>query len=94
MLQSVNWRGIHPEIEEARRQLEKFSWFKGKQDLMVTSGKDGQHGIGSLHPSGRAFDIRKGRGITLLMLRKLLGNKKFDFKEHRTHFHIEYDPHY
>ena len=86
---NVRWVEMHPEIEEARRKLEKLA---SPHDLIVTSARDSKHGTGSYHMSGRAFDVRK-KGLTLHGIREVLGLAKFDIVPHDTHFHIEYDPH-
>jgi hypothetical protein len=69
----------------------------------ITSGTDGQHGEGSLHPEGYAVDLRN-RDLTTLQngklvaaLRKRLNggatiNRPYQVVVESTHIHVEYDP--
>jgi hypothetical protein len=90
---NVIW-DVCPEVEEARRLLEKECSRKGK-DLVVTSANDSQHSNGSLHPSGKAFDIRKVPGVLtknyIHHLIKHIGFQKKDIISKSWGFHIEYD---
>ena len=64
---------------------------------VLTSGKDGKHGEGSLHYEGLAADFRtrqvKPDTIPLIAdeCRKRLG-KDFEVFVEKDHIHIEYDP--
>jgi len=76
-------------------------------EATFTSVCDGKHGPGSLHASGRAFDLRikdldgNERNITesdrskarqiILDLKNSLGTQ-FDIVLESDHIHIEYDP--
>lgn len=71
-------------------------WQKYGQELVVTSGTDGEHSAGSLHYYGYALDFRT-RYFTeeevkkvSVELRKLLGSD-YHVVEHSTHIHVEYD---
>lgn len=96
---NVRWVEMHPEIKEARRQLEKAYHQRGN-DLLILSANDSQHGVGSLHPDGKAIDIQDA--IRILSKREILtvigngdyavGQKKFDVVEYSWGYHIEYDP--
>ena len=73
------------------RLTEKL-YAKYKQDVYVTSKRDGSHSPGSFHPHGRAWDMRTG-GVPLKEHKKILGDN-FDVLDHGLpkHRHIEYDP--
>ena len=77
------------EAAEGLRKLEKV--FKHVEDIYVTSVREGTHGIGSLHPSGRAFDIRHPKEISIHEIRSALG-KDWDVIEEPSHLHLEFDP--
>jgi len=80
------------ETAEGKRQLEKL-FDEHKEDLIITSIREGTHSPGSFHPSGRAFDIRTPKvSINEIRSRLNVGSHKFDVVEHPTHIHIEYDP--
>lgn len=71
--------------------------------LVVTSGYDGVHGTGSLHPKDRALDFRTGMSwVPPLMtresadrivtrMRAALG-AEYDLIVEPDHIHAEYDP--
>ncbi|WP_292960272.1 conjugal transfer protein TraG N-terminal domain-containing protein [Novosphingobium sp. UBA1939] len=71
---------------------------------VVTSGRDGRHMVGSLHPSGRALDFRgnnisvtQGRQLATLVGRRLgpdydVAFETFPHDPSRNHLHAEYDP--
>lgn len=66
-------------------------------DATITSGKEGQHKVGSAHYYGRALDFRtrhcSSYHIPLIAekIRSSLG-VHFDVVEHSTHIHVEWDP--
>jgi hypothetical protein len=62
-----------------------------RAEFMITSLEDGTHGLGSLHPDGKAVDFRKAV-FTKSDIRREIGDIEFDIVEHSTHFHVEYDP--
>lgn len=74
--------------------LAKFNY-----DFVLTSGAEGVHKPGSLHPQGRAFDFRTSRIIDsarahiLGEVREALG-PEFDVVVESTHGHVEWDPDY
>jgi hypothetical protein len=80
---------LTPQAAEGLRKVE-IVYGNRDQDLFITSIREGTHGRGSLHPSGNAFDVRKGT-VSAGVLRSMLG-RHFDVVEHTTHYHIEYDP--
>ena len=61
-----------------------------RQDVFVTSGREGDHQADSLHYLGLAWDMRKC-GFTKRQLQKILG-KFYDVVSYPWGFHIEYDP--
>lgn len=72
-------------------------------DCVVTSGDEGQHSIGSLHPLGLAADLRSKHIASqtiknsILQMLKTSFDKQFDvilehYGEENEHYHIEYDP--
>lgn len=66
--------------------------------FIVTSLKDGHHGPTSLHPSGKAADIRTRHlnevqiEHVYLFLKRQLSALGFDVVLESEHIHIEYDP--
>ena len=77
------------ECMEALRQIEKI--FKTVEDIYITSIRESTHMAGSFHPSGRAFDIRKPKAISIHEIRNIIG-KDFDVVEETNHYHVEFDP--
>jgi hypothetical protein len=77
---------------QCRKALGRIADVHGHRgfDTYVTSIRDGNHMAGSLHYNGNAFDIRKGN-LTKGDVQVCSGHK-FDVIEHKTHFHVEYDP--
>lgn len=65
--------------------------------LVLTSGKDGKHKVGSLHDLGRAGDFRSRHVVPEIMKRivarvkRELG-KDFDVILEPDHLHVEHDP--
>ena len=66
--------------------LEKFN-----TDIYITSLRDGNHSVGSLHYDGLAFDMRYPDGILFEDIKKALG-PGWDVVYEDTHIHCEYDP--
>jgi hypothetical protein len=66
-------------------------------NLVVTSISDSKHGIGSLHYSGQAADLRtrtvpvKHRQSLRDTIARMLG-PEFDVVLESDHIHLEYDP--
>jgi len=63
----------------------------------ITSGLDGVHGKGSLHPKGKALDFRtndwpqgKAEWITAEIIKAL--GKQYDVVYEGDHLHVEFDP--
>ena len=59
------------------------------EDLFVTSTREGNHGYGSLHFIGKAFDIRPS--VVPVAVRDALG-PGWDVVVEGNHIHCEYDP--
>lgn len=55
---SVEVDGVVPALMTFAVQLGYLHWIIFGFPLVITSGKDGQHTAGSLHPEGRALDFR------------------------------------
>lgn len=72
-------------------------WRKLGQELVITSGLDGEHSAGSLHYYGLAVDMRNkyfigdDKQVAADKLRNSL-NDDFDIVTHASHIHVEYDP--
>ncbi len=62
-------------------------------DFYLTSAREGNHGPGSFHPIGDAFDFRYGVGISESSVLKAAG-PGFDIVFHKSHIHCEWDPKY
>lgn len=77
------------ETSEGMRKTERL-YAANKEDVYVTSIRDGAHKPGSFHPHGRAWDMRKGN-VSVNDHKKELG-KNFDVIDEADHRHVEYDP--
>jgi hypothetical protein len=66
-------------------------------ELTITSGSDGNHMVGSLHPLGLAVDIRTN-GIESKYIKEIAAiislnlGSEYDVVVEVDHIHIEYDP--
>ncbi len=64
-------------------------------ECVITSGGEGKHMTGSLHPKGRAIDLRsrelKAPAATVKAIKRELG-KDYDVILESDHIHLEYDP--
>ena len=80
---------LQPRAAEGLRKTERL-YSANREDVFVTSIKDGSHGAGSFHPSGLAWDQRIGN-VSKVEHQKALG-KEFQVIDEATHRHIEYDP--
>lgn len=71
-------------------------WREHGQELVVTSGLDGEHSAGSLHYYGLALDFRsryfspEEKAKVVRALRERLPHG-LEVVEHATHIHVEYD---
>lgn len=82
---------LNPGARRAKRQIEKLFQSKSK-DLFITSKRDGNHGPGSCHPEGDAFDFLYADRITGEEIRHAVKGLDCDVVFHMSHIHIEYDP--
>lgn len=55
---TVDVEGVAPPLMTFAVQLAYVHWLLFGEPLVITSGKDGEHVPGSLHPEGRALDFR------------------------------------
>lgn len=62
-----------------------------KRDLFVTSKRDGNHSLGSLHYEGLAVDFRWDNFVDFDSIKAAAG-PGFDVVAERTHIHLEWDP--
>jgi len=81
-------------IRRALKKLEDLYTYN-KDEFVITSTYEGDHGANSLHYSDEAIDGRKLQNKTgpetKDQIKHILG-KDFDVLYHRNHIHIEYDP--
>jgi len=62
------------------------------EDVFVTSLREANHSLGSLHYDGNAVDIRPLRKTSVAEVLEVLGDKDFDVVNEHNHWHLEYDP--
>ena len=82
-------REIRRSLYEVNNFVEDF-----KEELIITSTYEGNHGAGSLHYSNDAYDIRRPLTVQsggIKIIKGILG-KSFDIIWKVDHIHIEYDP--
>lgn len=100
---SVRCTGFKPELIFGLLVFERIYYHFTGADLMITSGNDGDHMVGSKHYTGEAFDARS-HDITanekhqILDQAKTLLEPEFDIileseGTENEHFHLEYDVH-
>lgn len=91
----VKLTDLCPQIVLALTICHTLWWRAGIKIFYVTSVNDGKHGHGSLHPHGKAIDLRRWNvPQPHLMLQAIRASlpKDFDVILEYDHFHIEYDP--
>ena len=97
------WPGMHPVWKEhAMGTIDRVSRSVVGRTTIITSARDGTHGLNSLHYEGRAIDIRTrdvfprdNRLNYLAALQEELGDDfdvVYEESERSNHIHIEYDP--
>lgn len=94
----VSLIGIRPEMSAAFPIIESVFVGMGSEAIL-TSGTEGEHKAGSLHPGGLATDWRSRhiredlKQVVLVRLQKAL-QKQFQvlLEKNPEHFHIEFDP--
>jgi len=82
---------LEPEAAEGQRQMRKLFASK-REDLYITSIREGTHSDGSFHYDGRAWDQRMNKNVTIDEMRAALGGNNFDIVLECDHVHVEYDP--
>jgi len=83
-LQPVARKGLGAIAKEAEARGE---------DLFVTSKRDGNHQLNSLHYEGLAFDLRKPRLLGAADIKHILGDDWDVVSDYSDgHIHCEYDP--
>lgn len=95
--QGVTLEGAKPELLRALEIADSVYIDLASREVVVTSIKDGKHGVNSLHYSGYAADLRI-RDLTPTQeaniyseLKHILGND-YDVVLEIDHIHLEYDP--
>jgi len=93
--ETISINGLHFEIIQAIIATMEAFRMQGLQRIVITSALDGEHSAGSLHPYGKAIDVRSRTIPDVFKARddiqKELGND-FDVVMEIDHLHIEYDP--
>ena len=88
---------LHWRLQKELGKIIKFYEDYGEVNFYITSKREGNHGVGSLHEIGRAVDFYKPvtSSITFDYIIKncKLNFELFDFIEEGDHFHLELDPH-
>lgn len=88
-------RGLHPAMRRALKAADAI-WSAYGQELVVTSGLDGEHSRWSWHNYGCAVDLRTryfsaGEVASIAQdMREALG-RDYDVVIEPTHMHVEYD---
>ena len=89
-------KGIQPEMAVALIVIDS-AYSQIGVEAVLTSGTDGAHGVHSLHPDGKAVDIRTNN-VHAAALPDLVCNVKgmlgpeFDAVLESDHLHVEFDP--
>ena len=89
---SVNVEGLVPELRDKLPALDQV-YAEFGTEMVITSGKDGQHGTNSLHYQGKAIDLRFWNVLQVLVekLHEELG-PDYEVILEKDHIHIELDP--
>ena len=95
---------LAPELMDTLWALDAYWRDAVGYELIITSGRDGEHKLYSLHYVGNAADIRtwtsanSGRQITgtrretILRMARLIAGDEFDVVNEGHHFHLEWQP--
>ena len=88
---------LHPAMRKVKVEAGRV-WEEYGQKCVITSGLEGEHGDGSLHPFGCALDFRtrffkKGVPATIeKKMRKRLGPDYYvKYEKKRKHIHVGYN---
>ena len=93
----VDLRPLVPQMAIAYTIACRIYREQANQVCVISSGAEGEHGVNSLHPLGKALDFRirtltvVQRQSILLALRTALG-AQFDVVLEPTHLHCEFQP--
>ena len=90
---TVNIVDLVPELVMQLPSIDQIYADEYHTELVITSGKDGIHGKGSLHYEGKAVDLRTWNVLVSLVsrLQAELG-PNFEVVLEKDHIHVEYDP--
>jgi len=94
----VTLHGLVPQMMLAVFAIKHIYDAKGK-DLVITSGNDGKHSVGSKHYAGSALDFRTNNlndpsleGPLIVNELNIALGRDYDILFEGDHIHIEYDP--
>lgn len=88
---------LHPEMVRVLPTIGQAFEKQGAKEYVITSGEEGNHMVGSLHPEGKALDFRnwavsETRVPAVVRALKARLGPDFDVVSEPTHIHIEFDP--
>lgn len=92
----VSLQGIQPEMVAAFPIIDA-TYMRLGYEAILTSGTEGEHGTGSLHPKGLATDWRTRhmrqdlKPQLVKWLKQNLG-REYDVILEKDHLHVEFDP--
>ena len=86
--------GLQLEMRQVKIAAEAI-WKNNGQECVITSGLDGKHSVGSLHPFGYALDLRTNYFDKITKIKvsnELQIELGQDYEVHleSTHIHVEY----
>jgi hypothetical protein len=93
--EGANIAGLQLPMREVLIKADKI-WSLFREELVITSGLDGEHSAGSLHYYGYAVDLRsryftEGEKTSVVeRLKEDLGSD-YHVVAHKTHIHVEYE---
>jgi len=93
--QDVNIWGLELPMQRVLK-IADIIWKENREELVITSARDGIHSAGSLHYYGLAVDLRSRyfsadvKADVVEQLKIGLG-EDYDVVAHKTHIHVEYD---
>ncbi len=85
------WGDLNPGIRRGQRTIQRLAARNNKEDVYITSKRDGLHGFGTCHQEGDAFDMRPLRYTNIEEVKQTLG-PGYDVVDETNHWHIEWDP--
>jgi len=92
----ANIQGLNIKMRRVLVAADKI-WGELGQELVITSGLEGEHSAGSLHYYGRAVDMRTRYfdNATKKLAHRTLSDElddRYNIIVHPSHIHVEYDP--